>query len=187
VQAACLEIPQANTVANRQTVVSAGGALACAELTWGEGSEAALCRQHGPFDIVLCSDCAVWEEAFPALVSTLVALCARPEGDKTTPVVWLALKERKPNNRGSGCNIAPFFELLDQEFERVAAKPTEALRAEIARTGGSSTGSKLVSEVRLYELRPKRRRAKTQVGASSAGEANCPKPAVGAAAGEMTD
>jgi hypothetical protein len=56
--------------------------LACAELTWGAGSEAALCKTHGPFDIVLCSDCAVWEEAFPALVSTLSALSARPAGDR---------------------------------------------------------------------------------------------------------
>ena len=63
-QLPALAIPTANAAANASRLAAAGGSAHVAELCWGHGHEPALLDKHGPFDYVLCSDCAYANEAF---------------------------------------------------------------------------------------------------------------------------
>ena len=143
-QLPALAIPTANAAANASRLAAAGGSAHVAELCWGQGHEPALLERHGPFDYVLCSDCVYANEAFESLAATLQALCTPKKS-----VVLLSFKERKMNGRGSGCDIALFFEIIERSFSCVECKTSQALRSEIEQTRVSA----MVSEVRLYELR----------------------------------
>ena len=143
-QLPALAIPTANAAANASRLAAAGGSAHVAELCWGQGHEPALLERHGPFDYVLCSDCVYANEAFESLAATLQALCTPKKS-----VVLLSFKERKMNGRGSGCDIALFFEIIERFFSCVECKTSQALRSEIEQTRVSA----MVSEVRLYELR----------------------------------
>ena len=68
------------------------------------------------------------------------------------------------NGRGSGCDIALFFEIIERSFSCVECKTSQALRSEIEQTRVSA----MVSEVRLYELRL-RPSKKQQANSSTAG------------------
>lgn len=133
-----------------------------------------LVASKGPFDYVLCSDCVYDNDAFDMLATTLAGLSS----SHTT--VLVAFKERKMNGRGSGCEVERFFERVGLDFtvrSRVArlppwpvqSPPAEAswvVQAEPVTPGSSALAaeveatvvSSMISAVRLYQLKPRRKR-----------------------------
>lgn len=64
----------------------------------------------------------------------------------------MAFKDRQLNGKGSGCEVDKFFERVGVDFICTEAKPTALLCDEIL----STRVSKLISEVKLFEMRPRK-------------------------------